>query len=195
MKMALGWRVVVVAGLVGTLARVGFAADQIPFKGKGGENLGVVVLCNDCKSATGKDCQTGAEEGWLDGKACGKCLLESNWGTMPESPYDIHIVGILVDPEKKPIKDRFVKMFLPNGWGVRTRTDEEGKFRLTLGATKERKGEPAVLDIGTRVDTVKGTDPQYAIFWLPDPYKPCTRDPQPAKPDTPKPEQKKGRPS
>ncbi len=193
MSMKLRWAVVVIAGLVGAFAQGALAADQIPFKGKEGESLGVVVLCNDCQSATGKQCHTGAEEGWLAGKACGKCLLESNWGAAPQSPYDIHIIGVLVDTDNKPIKDRFVKLFLANGWGVRTRTDEEGKFRLTLGATMERKGEPAVLDLGTRVDSIKGNDPQYAIFLLPDPYKPCTRKPEAAKPDKTKPAKKGAR--
>jgi len=191
--MKVRWTVVVIAGLVGWLARAGIAADEIPFKGKAGESLGIVVLCNDCQSGAGKQCLTGAEEGWLNGKACGKCLLESNWGTPPQSPYDMHITGTLVDAANKPIKDRFVKLFLANGWGVRTRTGEDGTFRLTLGATMERKGEPAVLDIGTRVDAVKGADPHYAIFLLPNPYKPCTRKPEPAKPDKPKPGKKGAR--
>lgn len=184
--MNVRWTVALIAGLVGTLTRAGIAADEIPFKGKGGETLGVVVLCNDCQSGTGKQCHTGAEEGWLSGKACGKCMLESNWGAAPQSPYDMHIMGTLVDTDNKPIKDRFVKLFLANGWGVRTRTDEEGKFRLTLGATMERKGEPATLDLGTRVDSIKGTDPHYAIFLLPESYKPCTRKPGPGKSATPK---------
>jgi len=150
------------------------AADEVEVKTADGKVLGVLVFCNDCKSGNGKGCVTGAEEGWLHGKPCGKCLVESNHGTFLKYPVDIHVTGTVVDAAGKPAKDRFVKLFLPNGWGVRTRTFDEGKFRLMLGATAERESkQPLVVDVGTRVDAIKGNDQYYALFMMPKTYKPC----------------------
>jgi len=144
----------------------------------GGETLAVIIGCNDCKSGQGEGCDDGTEAGWRDGKPCGKCLIESNYGTTVRYPYDLHVVGILTDAGGKPVKDRFVKLFLPNGWGVRTRTMENGSFRMTLGATVERKRkEPVIIDIGTHVDSTKGDDDaHFAMYMLPESHKPCPAD-------------------
>lgn len=143
-----------------------------------GATVAVVIGCNDCKSGQGAGCDDGSEAGWFDGKPCGKCLVDSNYGTTIRYPYDVHLVGILTDAEGQPVKDRFVKMFLPNGWGVRTRTMESGAFRMTLGATGERtKKEPVVINIGTHIDSTKGADdPHFALYLLPENYKPCAAD-------------------
>ena len=149
--------------------------SELPVKDTDGTTLAVVVVCNDCQAGEGTSCYTGAEEGWLDGKPCGKCLLHSNFGAVVKYPYDLQIAGTLTDPNGNPVKNRFVKAFLPSGWTIRTRTSEQGTFRLLLGATAERKStKPLVADIGTRIDTQTAKDPYYAIFLLPASYKPCT---------------------
>jgi len=151
--------------------------DEVAIKDPdGGGTLAVIMLCNDCKSGKGKDCSTGAEEGWFNDVPCGKCLLDSNFRSLLRYPYDLQITGTLVGADGQPIKDHFVQVFLPNGWTVKGRTSELGRFRLLLGATGDRKGkQPVITDIGTRVDTKKGTDP-YALFLLPPSYKPCPPD-------------------
>lgn len=143
-----------------------------------GSTLAKIVACNDCKAGSGKGCDNGAEKGWLEGKPCGKCFLDSNFGVLVRYPYDLQITGKLTNAAGEPIKDRFVKLFMPNGWGVRTRTTEAGTFRMTMGATIERKKKEAVIvDIGTHVDSTKGADDaQYSLFMLPEDYKPCAAD-------------------
>jgi hypothetical protein len=177
-----------IAGLILVLfaarAQAAGAPDEMQVKTADGRVLGVLLFCNDCKSA-GKGCLTGAEEGWLSGKPCGKCMVENNHDIILKYPVDIHITGKLVDASGKPVKERFVKLFLPNGWGVRTKTYDEGNFRLMLGATTERESkQPLLVDVGTRVDSIKGTDPYYAMFLMPETYKPCSASAEkPAKKD------------
>lgn len=142
-----------------------------------GAKIGKVVLCSDCKDAAKVDtpeCPSGAAEGWRDGAPCGSCLLQANWGKTIEYSRDLQVSGTLVGADGEPIAERYVKMFLPNGWSIRTRTAADGTFRLLLGATKERTGtEPIKVDIGQRTDTVKGDDPNYTIYLVPTDYKPC----------------------
>lgn len=181
--MKLGWMAALAMMTVTAAAPAARGAEEIPIKDKDGKTYGVIVLCNDCETGSKKGCNAGAEEGWLNGKPCGKCFLPPNKGT-PEWPYDVHIIGTLTDEAGKPIKDRFVKLFLPNGWGHRTRTYEKGTFRLMLGATAERKSkEPLEIDIGTRVDSQRGADPYFALFVLPQSYKPCAAASAPAHPE------------
>lgn len=144
----------------------------------GGSTLAKILACNDCKAGSGKACDDGAEVGWLEGKPCGKCLLDSNYGAVARYPYDLQVTGKLTNAAGEPIKDRFVKLFMPNGWGVRTRTTEAGTFRMTMGATVERKkSEAVIIDIGTHVDSVKGdADAQFSLFMLPEEYKSCAAD-------------------
>lgn len=187
------WRMgVLIIVMTAATTRAGSPPDVQPIKDADGNTLGVLVVCNDCQSpaaASKKACHGGAEEGWRDGNPCGKCLLAANYGVQFKYPYDLHLTGTLTDAAGQPVKDRFVKMFLANGWSVRTKTSAEGTFRLTLGATDTRKAKlPLVTDLGVRVDSVKGTDPYYAIFLLPESYKPCV--PEAAKPD---PKKKNGR--
>ena len=176
--MKLGW----LAALSMMVASTAVSAAQLPDEQAikdpdGGATLAVLTVCNDCQSGEGKSCYSGAEQGWLDGKPCGKCLIESNYRVLLKYPYDLHIAGTLTDPDGKPVQDRFVQVFLPGGWTVRGRTSEQGAFRLMLGATAERKSkQPLVVNLGTRVDTKKGTDPYYAMFLLPASYKPCSAD-------------------
>ncbi len=161
--------------MASTAVRAAQLPDQVPIKDPDGDaTLAIITLCNDCKAGDGKGCYTGAEDGWLEGAPCGKCLIESNFRKLLRYPYDLQITGTLVDPQGQPVKDRFVQVFLPNGWTVKGRTSELGTFRLLLGATSDRKGkDPVKTDIGTRVDTKKGDDPYYALFLLPETYNPC----------------------
>ncbi|MFI5395450.1 MAG: hypothetical protein ACHQ9S_07945 [Candidatus Binatia bacterium] len=155
------------------------AGGEQPIKDPDGKVLAAVVACDACESGgegTAKACSTGAEEGWLNGKPCGKCMLTANLKEPLAYPYDLHMQGKLVDGSGKPVKERFVKMFLPNGWTVRTRTFEDGTFHVMLGATEERKSKtPVVTDLGTHVDSAKGTE-YYALFMLPGSYKPCSAE-------------------
>jgi hypothetical protein len=175
--MMLRWMAVLGMVMATTTTRAATAPDVLPIKDSEGTTFGVLVVCNDCQSTSGaakKTCHGGAEEGWMDGKPCGKCMLTANFGARFSYPYDLHVTGTLVDPAGQPVKNRFVKLFLANGWTVRTKTTDQGSFRLTLGAIQARKSkEPLVTDIGTRVDSVKGNDPYYAIFLLPASYQSC----------------------
>ena len=145
--MKLGW----IAALSVMMASTAVFAAQLPDEQlvkdpDGGATLAVLTLCNDCQSGEGKACYTGAEQGWLDGKPCGKCLIESNFSVLVKYPYDVHISGTLTDPAGAPVKDRFVQVFLPGGWTVKGRTSERGTFRLMLGATPGGS-----IDYGARV--------------------------------------------
>jgi len=163
--------------MIGAAAYAAAEPGSQTVKDANGDTIGVLVICNDCKSGGGKLCHGGAEEGWLDGKPCGKCLLQANFGPALKYGSDLHVTGTLLDPSGKPIKDRFVKLFLPNGWGSRTKTWEKGTFRIMLGATAARTAkEPVVVDIGTRVDTTTKNDQYFAMFLLPQDYKPCPDD-------------------
>jgi hypothetical protein len=184
------WLLMVVAVLAlvtaTPLAQAENAADVEPVKSPDGVTLGLLVQCNSCVSATGesKKCHTGVEEGYLDGQPCGKCMITENYGAAFSYPYDLHFIGKLVDAQGQPVKDRFVKVFMANGWNIRSRTAQDGGFRLMLGATAERKSStPLVVNLGTRVDSPKGNKDYYAMFLLPDGYKACAANkPGPQKP-------------
>jgi len=152
--------------------------NELEIKGKGGEGLAKAVICSDCQSAASKDtCHSGGDTGWINGTPCGKCLLDVNGPAMLRYPYDLHFIGTLVDSAGKPVTNRFVKVFLPNGWGVRTKTSDKGTFRVMLGATMERKGtEPVITDLGQRVDVQKGDAAQYSIYVLPTKYSTCSAE-------------------
>jgi hypothetical protein len=164
-------------GLAATAASaLAAAGDDVPVKDPNGKTLAVVVLCNDCEGgAAKKGCYDGAENGFRKGKACGPCLMKANPVRILEHPYDLHVTGILKDPKGEPIKDRFVKLFMPNGWGHRTKTLDKGQFHLMLGATSERKSsQPLTVDIGSHVDVQNGEKDQYfAMYMLPVDYKGC----------------------
>ena len=176
--MKLGWIAALSVMVASTAGYAAQRSDEHLIKDPDGSTtFAVLTVCNDCRSGEGKSCYSGAEHGWLNGKPCGKCLIDSNYRTLLTYPYDLHITGTLTDPEGNPVKNRFVQVFLPGGWTVRGRTSERGAFRLMLGATADRKSkQPLVVDLGTRVDTQTGTDPYYALFLLPVSYKPCVAD-------------------
>lgn len=168
------------AGLAMIIAVSAVGAETVPdvltVKDPDGGTIGLIVDCNTCQSAKGasKPCFGGAEEGWLAGKACGQCLITENYGATFTYAYDIHFTGKLTDAAGKPLENRFVKLFMANGWNIRSRTFNDGRYRMMLGATAERKStKPLIVDLGTRVDSPKVHDKYYALFFLPQSYKPC----------------------
>jgi hypothetical protein len=179
--------VVVLALITATpFAQAENAPDVQPIKSPDGMTLGVLLQCDSCASATGdsKKCHKGVEEGYLDAQPCGKCMITENYGAAFAYPYDLHFIGKLVDAQGQPVKDRFVKVFMANGWNIRSRTGQDGAFRLMLGATAERKSAtPLVVNLGTRADSPKDNKDNYAMFLLPEGYKACsaTDKPQPKK--------------
>ena len=155
-----------------TCALPALAIDEV--KDPDGKTLAVVLDCNSCADpGKGKSCATGADTGFLDGKPCGKCLLESNFPTRIQYGYDLQFLGYLKDEHGQPLKGRFVRLYLPNTWTVRTRTGDDGLFRLLLGATADRKGKGLVIKLGDRVMPKDSKAPEYALFMLPPGYKPC----------------------
>jgi hypothetical protein len=101
-------------------------------------------------------------------------MITENYGAAFSYPYDLHFIGKLVDAQGQPVKDRFVKVFMANGWNIRSRTAQDGAFRLMLGATAERKSTtPLVINLGTRTDSPKDNKDNYAMFLLPEGYKAC----------------------
>lgn len=156
------------------------AVDEV--KDPEGKTLALILDCNSCADpAKGKSCATGVESGFLDGKACGKCLLDANFPTRIQYPYDLQFLGYLKDENGQPLKGRFVRLFLPNTWTVRTRTLDDGLFRLLLGATAERKGKGLVIKLGDRVMAKDSKAPEYDLFMMPPTYKPCAAAPAAAK--------------
>jgi hypothetical protein len=173
--MKLWWMVGLNIVAVAVATRVIAAENTQLIKDPDGNTVGLVVICSSCRSSDGsaKQCQTGVQDGWLNGKPCGKCMLVENAGQGLHHAYDLHFAGKLVDNAGAPRKDRFVRLFLPNGWSVRTRTSDDGDFRLMLGATETRKSKvPVVVDLGTRADAKPGTE-DYSFYALPESYKAC----------------------
>jgi len=179
------WIAIGIAALAALLAPAtsrAAQADQLEVKAPDGRVFGTIIFCNDCANPKGKGpCDQGAENGWFQGKPCGQCFLKANPNVLIRYPFDIHVIGKIQDAKGQPVKERFVKLFLPNGWGVRTRTLDDGTFRLMLGATAEREGKtPLTIDIGARTDSKKGEDPYFAMFMLPQSYNPCAPGDVPA---------------
>lgn len=150
-------------------------AGQDLVKDPQGKTLAIILDCNSCKDGKkGKGCRAGAESGFHDGKACGSCLLDANFGTRIGYPFDVHIIGKLQDASGKPVANKFVSVSLPNTWRIRTRSLEDGRFRLMLGATMPKDDDKKLLtvDLGARtLDDPKGE--QYSLLLMQDGYKPC----------------------
>jgi len=149
-------------------------ASQDVIKDPDGNVIGVVLDCNSCADpAKGKNCASGEENGFEAGKPCGKCLLDANFPTRIAYAYDLQFMGYLKDEDGQPLKNKFVRLYLPNTWTVRTRTGEDGLFRLLLGATAERKGKAQVIKLGDHVMRKDSKAAEYALFMMPENYKPC----------------------
>jgi hypothetical protein len=144
--------------------------------------IGTFLVCNSCADpSTGEACLPGTEHGWLQGQQCGECLAKSNFSRVVRYGRDLVLIGTIVAPDGSPRAGRYVKLFLANSWTVRTRTAEDGRFRLRLGATAERSGDPTLaLDVGTHVDPGDETSPHFAAYLLPADFSPCQTAPPPA---------------
>lgn len=154
------------------LPAVALAKSQV-LKDPEGKTIAVVMNCNSCKGEKGAQCLTGVDDGFDGDAACGQCALKSNHGTRINYAYDVLIMGTLKDEKGEPVRGRFVKLFLPNTWTVRTRTGDDGLFRLLLGATVERKGKPITLQLGDLKTPKDSKAEYYALFMLPENHKPC----------------------
>jgi len=178
MSMLKTWSIGFVVLLTAYAASAAPQRTELDVADPSGALVAKIVVCNDCKNgkATATEpCDFGASDGWRDGKPCGTCFLQANWGLPIEYAYDLHVAGKLVDAKGEPVVGRFVKMAMPNGWSVRTRTLDDGTFRMMLGATLERKDtKPITAEIGTWVDSIAGEDPHFALYLLPVDYKACT---------------------
>jgi hypothetical protein len=148
------------------------AARQDVIKGPDGKTIAVIYDCSSCKTKGGAECTGGSESGFHDGKVCGKCLVDANFGTRIGYANDLLISGYLKDAEGKPIAGRYVKLSLPNTWNYRTRTAADGLFRLMLGATLEREGELIRVELGDRTGR-QGEASDYMLYMLPEDHKPC----------------------
>lgn len=175
------WWMIVLGLMVASTAQAA-TADHVPLKDANGKTLGVFVLCNECQTPGqpgDKKCYQGAVDGWLDGKQCGSCLVKSNWGVVVRYPRDLLITGKLLRDDGTPAKKHYVKLFTSNGWGARTQTNEDGSFKIRLGATAEReKGAPLTVDIGERIDRTHGGDDQFSFYLMPEVFAPCGADGQ-----------------
>lgn len=149
------------------------AAKSQVIKDPEGKTVATVMNCTSCKNDKGKDCVTGVEDGFNGDAACGQCAMKANFGTRIPYAYDILIMGYLKDEKGEPIRGRFVKLFLPNTWTVRTRTGDDGLFRLLLGATVDRKGKPIVVQVGDLKAPKETKSEYYALFMVPENAKPC----------------------
>ncbi len=137
-----------------------------------GKVIGIVLDCNSCKNGKGDDCVGGVTDGYHDGKRCGQCLIESNFGVKLLYATDLELTGSMLSTSDQPLVEQFVRLYLPNAWTVRTRTHEKGEYRLMLGATLDRNGQPLKIALGTR-RLPKLTEKDYALYMLPEGYKPC----------------------
>lgn len=152
-------------------------AAQDAVKDPDGNTLAVIVDCNSCQDpSAGARCESGVDNGFNDGKPCGKCLLDANFPTRIPYPYDLQFFGYLKDENGQPLKGKFVRLYLPNTWTVRTRTTDDGMFRLLLGATAERKGKALSIKLGDRTMRKDSKAAEYALYMLPENYKPCAAD-------------------
>jgi hypothetical protein len=170
------FRAVVVGCALALVAGVAEAkipvSEEMKVKDSEGNVFAVVVDCPQSDPTFG-----GSENGTIGPDRCGQCLIEANWGTMVKYPYDLHIKGTLLDEGGKPIANRMIEFFLPNGWVVKTRTAENGYFRILLGATSERKSQdPLTTDIGTKRMRKDDKAEYYALFLLQDRFKPCAAE-------------------
>lgn len=150
-------------------------------KGPDGKTLAVVLDCNSCK-AGGDKCFGGLEDGFHEGSRCGQCLIKANYGKGIPLASDVIILGKLKDEDGNPVTGKFVRLFLPNTWSVRTRTSDKGTFILRLGPSGRRQSKkPLSLDLGERrigKDSKAGT---YVLFMLPEDYKPCAPEAESSK--------------
>jgi hypothetical protein len=149
-------------------------AAQDTVKDAQGKTIAKILDCNTCNDSKGSNCHMGAGQGFDAGKPCGTCLLDANFGTRIGYPFDMNITGKLQDASGKPLGGKFVSISLPNTWRIRTRTLDDGRFRLMLGATlpKDEPKKLQVVDLGVRTLSDSKAE-EYSLFMLQDGFKPC----------------------
>lgn len=153
---------------------VSAAGEEYRVVDPSGKVIAVILDCNSCADpSSGTKCVGGVQDGFHAGKRCGQCLLTANFGTRLLYPHDLQITGTLTQPDGTALADEFVRLFLPNTWTVRTRTTENGYFRLLLGATEDRKGEMVAVDLGSRSRSKSEDAVDYSFFMVPESHKPC----------------------
>ncbi len=166
------WWMAVLAVYVLTTTAAGAAitiTDGMRLKDDSGHTYAVIVDCPQPGTTFG-----GSDASKIGKDRCGQCLIDANWGTFIPHPYDVVITGTLVDEKGEPVKDQLIQMYLPNGWTVKTRSAATGYFRMVMGATEERKSDqPISLDLGKRHLKKDAPQPYYALYMLPEHFKPC----------------------
>lgn len=175
---------------------------QDAVKAPDGKQVAVLLDCSSCRDAKakGKECESGVDSGFHAGVGCGQCLLKANYGHGIATQYPLHFYGHLNGADGKPLEGKFVRLFMPNTWSIRTRTGKDGLFVMRMGATlppepsaaapakvkvkKEKKAKVPklggakprpriVMDLGTRVMTEANESGSYSLFLMPSSYKPC----------------------
>jgi len=158
--------------------------DEQRIKNPDGSTAAVIVTCNSCgpNAKPGETCLTGAAEGFLNCERCGPCLMDSNFGFRAGHAYDLQFIGHLKDASGKPVNNQFVRVVEPNGWAFTTRTSQDGMFRIMVGATLDRAGNPAQnKDLGTlTIQPKSGKEGAVTFYVLPEQFKPCA-PPKPKK--------------
>ena len=102
--------------------------------------------------------------------------MDANYGTHIPIAYDTRVTGRLKDENGEPVSKKYVRIFLPNSWAIRTRTGADGSFSLRLGATVPRKEKDAIaLDLGDRTVRSDSKTTMYFLFMVPPKYVPCKK--------------------
>jgi hypothetical protein len=167
------WMVVLSMFVVSLAVASPAPGAQDVLKDPDGKALAVVWDCSSCEKG-GDKCDNGVENGFHDGARCGQCLMKANYGNPVPIPYDVRVFGSLKDEKGDPLKATFVRLFLPNGWSIRTRTTDKGMFVLRMGPTgKRQSGKPLALDLGDRKMRKDDQARTYTLFMLPNESKPC----------------------
>jgi hypothetical protein len=146
--------------------------DEQRIKDPNGKTIAVLVTCEKCERG---ECMRGVDSGSWEGQPCGECFIKSNYGYRIGYGYDLSLNGRLQDAKGQPIGSQFVKLSMPNGWTVTTRTTSDGAFRMTLGATLERVSKtPIEMNVGTfTFKKGKGREDAFNFYMLPEQFKPC----------------------
>jgi len=94
--------------------------EDMKLKGEDGQTYAIIVDCPQGDSKGEKVAFGGSEDSMLGKGRCGQCLINANYGTRLEYPYDLHIKGVLLDENGLPLKNKLVQFYFPIGWTVKT---------------------------------------------------------------------------
>jgi hypothetical protein len=176
----LTWHVIVLLLAFAASALAVTIKDEHRIKDSDGKTLAIVVTCSECKQGSKKEgapCRLGVQDGFWDGEPCGQCFIKANWGHRIGYPSDLVLVGELKDAKGRPLTNQFVRLRLPNTWTVTTRTNKNGKFHMTLGATEQRKSRTSIVkELGTfTAEKTTGRDQAFTLYMLPEQFNPCAK--------------------